>query len=51
MWCLAGFFAPAPVTWVENEGRGGFFTAYATYYFYDVLEWNDAAGVQLRSDT
>ena len=51
MWALAGFFAPAPVTWVENEGRGGFFTAYATYYFYDVLEWNDLAGVKVLSDT
>jgi hypothetical protein len=51
MWCFAGFFAPAPVTWVENEGRGGFFTAYASYYFYDVLEWNDLAGVKLLSDT
>ncbi len=51
MWALAGFFAPAPVTWIENEGRGGFFTAYATYYFYDVLEYNDAAGVRLLSDT
>lgn len=50
-WCFAGFFAPAPVTWVENEGRGGFFTAYATYYFYDVLEWNDLCGVRLLSDT
>ncbi len=51
MWALAGFFAPAPVTWVENEGRGGFFTAYATYYFYDVLIWNNACGVKLLSDT
>jgi hypothetical protein len=51
MWCFAGFFAPSPVTWVENEGRGGFFTAYATYYFYDVLEWNDACGVKLLSDS
>jgi hypothetical protein len=51
MWAFAGFFAPAPVTWVENEGRGGFFTAYATYYFYDVLEWNDLCGVKLLSDT
>ena len=51
MWTFAGFFAPAPVTWVENEGRGGFFTAFATYYFYDVLEWNDLGGVKLLSDT
>lgn len=51
MWCFAGFFAPAPVTWTENEGRGGFFTAYATYYFFDILEWNDAAGVKVLSDT
>jgi hypothetical protein len=51
MWCLAGFFAPSPKTWTESEGRGGFFTAYATYYFYDVLIWNNAAGVKLLSDT
>lgn len=49
-WCLAGFFQDAPVTWIENEGRGGFFTAFASYYFYDVLIWNNACGVRLLSD-
>lgn len=51
MWAFAGFFAPSPTTWVENEGRGGFFTAYATYYFYDVLIWNNSAATKLLSDT
>jgi hypothetical protein len=51
MWALAGFFAPAPITWVKEKGAEGFYTEYATYYFYDVLEWNDLAGVALKSDT
>ena len=51
MWAFAGFFAPAPVTWVKEKGAEGFYTEYATYYFYDVLEWNDLCGVKLLSDT
>jgi hypothetical protein len=51
MWCFAGFFAPAPVTWVKEKGAEGFYTEYATYFFYDVLEWNDLCGVKLLSDT
>jgi hypothetical protein len=51
MWAFAGFFAPAPVTWVKEKGGEGFYTEYATYYFYDVLEWNDLCGVKLLSDT
>lgn len=51
MWCFAGAFAPAPVTWVRQKGAEGFYTEVASYYFYDVLEWNDACGVQLLSDT
>lgn len=51
MWCFAGFFAPAPVTWVKEKGAEGFYTEYASYFFYDVLEWNDLCGVKLLSDT
>lgn len=51
MWCFAGAFAPAPVTWVKQKGAEGFYTEVASYYFYDVLEWNDACGVLLNSDT
>lgn len=51
MWCFAGAFAPAPVTWVRAKGAEGFYTEVASYYFYDVLEWNDACGVGLNSDT
>jgi hypothetical protein len=51
VWALAGVFAPAPVTWVKEKGSEGFFTEYATYFFYDVLEYNDLAGVKLLSDT
>lgn len=51
MWCFAGSFAPAPVTWIKPKGAEGFYTEVASYYFYDVLEWNDLAGVGLLSDT
>lgn len=51
MWCFAGCFAPAPVTWIKPKGAEGFYTEVATYFMYDVLEWNDAAGVGLLSDT
>lgn len=51
MWCFAGSFAPAPVTWIKTKGAEGFYTEVASYYFYDVLEWNDLAGVGLLSDT
>jgi hypothetical protein len=51
MWAFAGFFAPAPQTWVKQKGAEGFYTEIASYYFYDVLEWNDLCGVALKSDT
>lgn len=51
MWCLAGIFGAAPVTWFKDKGAEGFYSEVASYYFYDVIEWNDLAGVQLRSDT
>jgi hypothetical protein len=51
MWALAGFFAPAPVITPIFKGSEGFYTEVAGYYFYDVLEWNDLAGVKVLSDT
>jgi hypothetical protein len=51
MWCFAGFFAPAPVSWIKQKGAEGFYTEVASYFFFDVLEWNDLAGVKLLSDT
>jgi len=51
MWCLAGIFGTAPVTWYKDKGAEGFYSEVASYYFYDVVEWNDLAGVMLRSDT
>jgi hypothetical protein len=51
MWALAGVFAPAPVTWIQRQGAGGFFTEVATYFLYDIIEWNDLAGVNLLNVT
>lgn len=51
MWTFAGFFAPAPVITPLFKGSEGFYTEVAGYYFYDVLEWNDLAGVKVLSDT
>lgn len=50
-WCLAGMFDSAPVSWVERKGPEGLYTSVISYLFYDVIEWNDLAGVMLRSDT
>ena len=51
MWCHAGIFDTAPVSWVANKGSEGFYTEVASYYFYDIIEWNDGAGAALRSDS
>lgn len=51
MWALAGIFDSAPETWITKKGSEGFYTEAASFYFYDVVEWNDAAGVNFRSDT
>lgn len=51
MWCLAGIFDSAPTTWFRQNGPEGFFTSVASAYLYDIIEWNDLAGVMLRSDT
>lgn len=51
MWCLAGNFAPAPETWSIKKGTEGLFEEHCTFYFYDCLEYNDACGIGLLSDT
>lgn len=51
MWGLAGIFDSAPITWQAKKGSEGLYTELATYYFYDIIEYNDAAGVNFRSDT
>lgn len=51
LWCLAGIFASAPSYVITQVGAGGFYTEIAGYYLYDVVEWNDLAGVQIRSDS
>lgn len=51
MWCLAGMFANSPETWIRQKGGEGFFTEVASFYFYDIIEWNDLCGCALKSDT
>lgn len=51
MWCHAGMFDSSPTSWLQNKGSEGFFTELASYYFWDVIEWNDLGGVKLLSDT
>jgi hypothetical protein len=51
VWALAGAFAPAPVVWIDQKGSEGFYTEAASYYYYDVIEFLDAAGTQVLSDT
>lgn len=51
MWCLAGMFDTSPRSWIINKGAEGFYTEVASYFLYDIIEWNDLAGVMLRSDT
>ncbi len=50
-WALVGSFAPAPQTWSRDNGREGLFREHVSFYFYDVLEFNDLCGVKLLSDT
>jgi len=51
MWAHCGIFDTAPVSWLSNKGSEGFYTEVASYYFYDIAEWNDGAGAALKSDT
>ena len=51
MWCLAGIFDSAPQSWLTNKGSEGLYTEVVSYYFYDIVGWNDTAGVLVKSDT
>lgn len=51
MWAHCGIFDTAPVSWISNKGSEGFYTEVASYYFYDIAEWNDGAGAALKSDS
>lgn len=51
MWCLAGMFDSSPISWVADKGPEGLYTSIVSYFLYDIIEWNDLAGVMLRSDT
>lgn len=49
-WALAGMFDTAPVLVSSMKGSEGLYQEAVSYYFYDIIEWNDAAGVCLNSD-
>ena len=51
VWCLAGVFDTAPKYIITERGSEGFYTEVASYFLYDAFEWNDPAGVQIRSDS
>ena len=51
VWCLAGVFDTAPKYIITERGSEGFYTEVASYFLYDAFEWNDLAGVQIRSDS
>lgn len=51
MFCFAGMFDTAPQVWVTPRGAEGLYTEVVSYLLYDIIEWNDLAGVQVRSDT
>lgn len=50
-WAIAGMFDSAPRLIANMKGSEGLYQEAVSYFFYDVLEWNDAAGVLLNSDS
>jgi hypothetical protein len=51
MWTFCGIFGVSPKSWMIRKGSEGFYTELASYYFFDVAEWNDLAGRYILSDT
>lgn len=51
MWCFASMFDTAPKSRVLAQAAAGLYTEIVSYFFYDIIEWNDLAGVWLKSDT
>lgn len=48
---LAGIFDRSPVTWSADKVTEGFYKESGTFFFYDVAEYYDQAGVGFLSDT
>lgn len=51
LWTFVAQLDDAPTLASAFKGTEGLYTEAVTYYFYDIAEWNDVAGVQLLSDT
>jgi len=51
MWTFCGIFGASPISWMARKGAEGFYTELASYYFFDIAEWNDLAGRYILSDT
>jgi len=51
LWALCGIFDNSPELWITKKGAEGFYTEIGSPYFYDVTEYNDLAGVEVRADT
>ncbi len=49
--CFAGVYSPSVIVKQIDVGIGGFWTELDSYVFSNVVEWNDLAGVLLKSDT
>lgn len=49
--CFAGVYSPSVQTRQVWVGSGGFWDEIASFVFSHVVEWNDTAGVEVRSDT
>ena len=51
VWALAAFLAPRPEIVMVKKGSEGLYTEITSYFFYDVFEYCDLAGVKFLSDT
>lgn len=48
---IAGMYDQGIETWVVNKGSEGVFKEITSYTFSDAIEWQDAAGCGVKSDT
>ena len=51
LWTFAAQLDDAPSLASSFKGTEGLYTEAVSFYFYDIIEWNDVAGVQLLSDS
>ena len=50
--CFAGMISDSPEVRIDWAGGiGGYMTEISAYIFCDIIEWNDAAGCEVASDT